>query len=385
MKFAKTFEKTLQEEHIPDSWLPTAIHYKLLKKQINKVVEEIHERGIDQNLTEEHVNYVYKFSVDDQREVISPRLIEIHTDEENSVDDETSLSGLKLDEHNEIILNKDRVFFQDLFSQYVGVNRLMRLEEKKLQLKISQFASIIKKIMDKNKSKDVNVWREIFNVYIDFKLGLNRKFTMKNFEDFVQHLQTTNVLSGLKKDNLAIFETFHQLNYSLLQYLTFQNLNNLALRKILKKFDKNTHFQSSASLTRLLSRTTTNEVTLISTTSIEQIISTDIVKLIPQLEDYLCPICFNIAYKPIRLPCKHIFCVRCLVKLQRQNENKCPICRDLNLMEVTDRHLDTEMMKFMEVTFPAEVKKKRKDNDREVTEETLERLGYDMKKPCSIM
>ncbi|KAE8225477.1 hypothetical protein CF319_g1778 [Tilletia indica] len=39
---------------------------------------------------------------------------------------------------------------------------------------------------------------------------------------------------------------------------------------------------------------------------------------IPSLEDHRCAICLSIAYRPVLLPgCQHLFCLRCLVKLQR--------------------------------------------------------------------
>jgi hypothetical protein len=45
------------------------------------------------------------------------------------------------------------------------------------------------------------------------------------------------------------------------------------------------------------------------------------------LDDYACLICTSIAFKPIRLACGHLFCVRCLVKMQRAGKAECPLCR----------------------------------------------------------
>ena len=56
-------------------------------------------------------------------------------------------------------------------------------------------------------------------------------------------------------------------------------------------------------------------------------ISEEILSIIPQLNDYLCPICFTIAYKPIRLRCNHIFCIRCLIVMQKARQGQCPLCR----------------------------------------------------------
>ena len=55
--------------------------------------------------------------------------------------------------------------------------------------------------------------------------------------------------------------------------------------------------------------------------------SQQLVTVVPQLNDYLCPVCFCVAYRPVRLHCRHVFCIRCIVKIQRRNEKYCPLCR----------------------------------------------------------
>lgn len=55
--------------------------------------------------------------------------------------------------------------------------------------------------------------------------------------------------------------------------------------------------------------------------------SQELVSVVPQLNDYLCPVCFSLAYLPIRLDCQHVFCIRCVVKIQRRREKHCPLCR----------------------------------------------------------
>jgi len=56
-------------------------------------------------------------------------------------------------------------------------------------------------------------------------------------------------------------------------------------------------------------------------------IETTVLPIVPSLDDYSCVICMNIAFKPVRLSCTHLFCVRCLVKMQKRGEGNCPMCR----------------------------------------------------------
>lgn len=49
MKFGKELEQTLIEQDIPEEWIGAAIQYKVLKKCITKVVEELKLLGLEQN------------------------------------------------------------------------------------------------------------------------------------------------------------------------------------------------------------------------------------------------------------------------------------------------------------------------------------------------
>lgn len=59
----------------------------------------------------------------------------------------------------------------------------------------------------------------------------------------------------------------------------------------------------------------------------------EVVSVVPRVDDYTCPICFAIAWYPVRLRCSHIFCVRCVIKMQRESKKQCPLCRDEVVME----------------------------------------------------
>lgn len=110
-------------------------------------------------------------------------------------------------------------------------------------------------------------------------------------------------------------------------------------------------------------------------------VTDNVVAIVPQIDNYLCPVCFELAYRPVRLDCKHVFCIRCVVKIQRREEKQCPLCRaDVVLntsggvypewaMEswLTRRleNVDYKLGKYLKKYFPREVKEKQRANDIE--------------------
>lgn len=73
-----------------------------------------------------------------------------------------------------------------------------------------------------------------------------------------------------------------------------------------------------------------------------------------------------IAWRPIRLACGHVFCVRCLIKAHRKRMYNCPICRQEDAVGNADaNNLDQTLQNFMLLYFPKEIKEKRKENQRE--------------------
>lgn len=130
-------------------------------------------------------------------------------------------------------------------------------------------------------------------------------------------------------------------------------------------------------------------------------ISDELVSIIPQVNDYLCPICYAIAYQPVRLDCQHVFCIRCSVKLQRRQEEYCPLCRARVVMDASAskfvlqptvclclltphaENIDSELEKFLRKNFPAEVKEKERADQ---IERGIEEFGPSYKPAeCAVM
>ena len=65
-----------------------------------------------------------------------------------------------------------------------------------------------------------------------------------NLDLFVTNLNKSGIMTRFKKkQSLETFNQFMEMNYHLLKILQFQTINNEALRKILKKFDKQTSLE----------------------------------------------------------------------------------------------------------------------------------------------
>jgi E3 ubiquitin-protein ligase BAH len=239
---------------------------------------------------------------------------------------------------------------------------------------------------------DLARWRQIFELYLDAQVffatneqdhGIRSSQTaLKQLQWFQGEVDQRQLAKGFRlRESKAAFTRFITLNASLLTNLKFQELNRLAVYKILKKFDKRTslgisgEFPLALRSDRLLTGSIAKDVC--------SQISQNLVSVVPQINDYLCPICFSIAYRPVRLDCQHVFCIRCIVKIQRRREKHCPLCRADVVMKACLDHLDWDLAKYLKKYFPKEVKEKQHANE---LERHLEDFGPEyVDQPCTIM
>lgn len=96
-----------------------------------------------------------------------------------------------------------------------------------------------------------------------------------------------------------------------------------------------------------------------------------------------------VAWRPIRLSCEHVFCVRCLIKAQRKGLSRCPVCRAEKAVANADAtNLDIPLQNFMQLYFKREIKEKRKDNEREQAAADCQAItgrNYTGDEACAIM
>ncbi|KAJ7025555.1 SPX domain-containing protein [Mycena alexandri] len=269
--------------------------------------------------------------------------------------------------------------------------------------------------IDASSKSDLYAWREIFQLYVEaeiFESVGERKRGDHSVEESEKRLKqfaervTDRGLGGGRKLKLAqsrkALESFLQLNLFILNVKKFELANAEATRKILKKHAKRTALPATDS-----SNTTSLALLPASDTSLPRILvqelGTTLLPIIPSLDDYACLICTSIAFKPIRLSCGHLFCVRCLVKMQKRGNAHCPMCRAPCVL-LADRcasqscapfvflaqcsvlaNVDWALLNFMRDWFPEESTLKLKQNEREATNEQLEEMGIDPNERCIVM
>lgn len=287
-----------------------------------------------------------------------------------------------------ILLNSDTEFFHMLNKELENLDKFKTEEETKLIHDVDIIGNTVRTISNPNistKKSDLYKWRELFKMYLDSEIYFRYNQTStssgersveqikKNFLAFLSHVEKTGIVSSFKnKKSAKTFDQFMAMNYHLLKVLQFQSINSTAFRKILKKFDKQTSLGVKNKFPKLIN----DDHIFFSGASLAQsicyVIQTSILTVIPQLDDYTCPICTSVAFKPIKLECGHLFCVRCLVKLKQQKKANCPFCRHENAVMAADGgNLDIDAMALMKAYFPLEVKEKLKEREKERYDEMM--------------
>ncbi|KAM0551937.1 hypothetical protein ACHAPJ_008045 [Fusarium lateritium] len=276
----------------------------------------------------------------------------------------------------EVPLVFDAEFFDMLQSDVNNLDALQTKEEKTMTSEIVALGKEVEQVVKpKRFSKtDLARWRQIFELYLDAEIFFatheqdHGERTSQVAQRQLQWFQDQVVKQNLVKDfklpeSKAAFTRFISLNASLLKNMQFQELNKTAVTKILKKFDKRTalgvarKFPTVVHSDKLLAGTIARDVCAQ--------MSQELVSKVPQLNDYLCPVCFSVAYMPVRLDCQHIFCIRCVIKIQRRKEKHCPLCRADVVLKASAMNLDYELQKYMKKYFAKEVKEKERANEIE--------------------
>ncbi|KAF3763728.1 hypothetical protein M406DRAFT_332180 [Cryphonectria parasitica EP155] len=418
MKFAHEFKEVLDREGFPDHWLAAAIPYSQLKKCLKKVQRELEGLGLDRDtlqqlLAEQTLSPdgepipLARYNLDHaSSQSLRPRLsVFVHLQHGQVIDAALSpasraflqrlsgrqpcspaLSATRPDpgpfspeelERIEVPLVFDGEFFNILQTDVDSLDTLLQQEERSMETDIKSLGDEVSTVVRPPKAlskSDLNRWREIFDLYVNaqvffssHELDHGSRSSAKAVQQLVwfqKEVQERGLLDKFKMpSSRRAYTRFLQLNATLLQNLKFQELNKTAITKILKKFDKRTSLGASVSF-----RSAVRSQRFLAGNVAKKLcaqLSQEVVSVVPRAEDYDCPICFSIAWYPVRLKCSHLFCVRCVIKMQRENKKSCPLCREEVVMDADLSNIDKNLERFMRQYFRKETDEKQKANEIE--------------------
>ncbi|RKP12866.1 SPX domain-containing protein, partial [Piptocephalis cylindrospora] len=271
-------------------------------------------------------------------------------------------------------LEQDAEFFSSLHSQIHDADAFCDRTKAKFVDRVDSLARTLT-IAASPKDKDMYVWREIIRTFLETDIWMedtsegrrerSAPEALRAFHQLRHHLLQIGTVQSLRlAASRDAYIHFVQMVEELVTVKRFQELNAVAMRKILKKHDKRTHLQAQITFPNLLLADSFSVQDVART--IAATISDRIIPIVPQLDDYLCPVCYSLFWKPVRLSCSHVFCVRCLVKAQRRELNDCPVCREpMAVVQAHADNMDASLLNLLELYFPKELKEKRKESERE--------------------
>ncbi|KAJ7080454.1 SPX domain-containing protein [Mycena epipterygia] len=440
MHFAKTYAQLLQD--LPPELRENAIQYRQLKRLINQIVSELSSLGFSpavlNNLlnsgvegTEPTSTLVYEFDSDSSH--IEPRL-RLWVDPPSRGGNPTMfLSDLHCPGAYDAVepggkiemvipLVSDSAFFRFLetalqvvadhlttvHDQFVAtLTELTRVvsdsarpvSSTSLAFKVH---SVLKadagrvRVGASSSKSDLYCWREIFQLYAEAEIfeSVNERNpgerTIEECEIRLRQFAERLAARGFDASKLKLpksrkaLTSFLELNLFILNVKKFLIANAEATRKILKKHTKRTALPAidAHSTDPLALLRPANNISL--PRILVQELGTTLLPIVPSLE-YSCLICTGIAFKPIRLSCGHLFCIRCLVKMQKRGNASCPLCRAPCVLEANRSNVDWALLNFMRDWFPEEASLKLQQNQREAVQEELQEMGLDPNDRCVVM
>lgn len=149
----------------------------------------------------------------------------------------------------ELPLTSDLEFFSILQNEVSGLATLQAQEQEKLSKEVTALGTAVTRVTEPNRKSasktDMAKWRKIFELYLESRIffstteldhgkhdSVKAQALLQKFSD---ELKRQNVASTFKKKESSVaLEQFLKLNMTVLQSLRFQEINDLAMQKILK-------------------------------------------------------------------------------------------------------------------------------------------------------
>lgn len=233
------------------------------------VVDTTDGRFVDAGLSEETKEYLRRFAANEAGGSVQAKTVERNgqnfTELESPLNSETGrqdpVEALVKDAPNgnmgqeqsplklvEVPLTSDSEFFDLLKGGLSGLDNLQEHEQAQLTKEVQEIGTTVSRMVAPSKSSqstDIARWRHIFELYVGAEVffstnehdhgSRNATNAAKQLEWFSTELVKNDLGAKFnRKESLAAFNRFMQLNVHLLQHLKFQEVNQTAMFKILK-------------------------------------------------------------------------------------------------------------------------------------------------------
>ncbi|KAJ2776881.1 hypothetical protein H4R18_005448 [Coemansia javaensis] len=398
MKFGKAIETSARE--LPEEWQPYVIQYKLLKKNIKQIVCELESTFQRLNIAlpadpdeaggpgpgADKGPETIAYSIEKDSDGVVHPVIRVKVRRQTpppaqdlaadaAPDGAAGPGGHEETQVTTVRLEADQLFFDQLL-EYIGrMHQFGQRYSGAYCANVSHLGVELAAVTSPYKH-DYEVWREIFRLYMDAEVWAHSEGDARpmstseeghrRFAKFAQHIETIGLAQRLRDPMSArVLMGFYKLNLDLAHMRLLQEMNDQATRKIIKKHDKRTHLVAKAQFPQLIAIDT---ATL--TRALAQAIHNNLVGVVPQVDDHLCPMCLSIAWKPLRLECRHVFCSRCIVKASRSRIFDCPVCRARGAVyRASVANLDYALLNFLKLYFPREIRERQRDIQQDISDD----------------
>jgi hypothetical protein len=315
----------------------------------------------------------------------------------------------------QVPLASARDFFNILEPKLQELEALRKAETEKLESEILDLGDAVEDVIQPVREgfeakrdvsyRDLYFWREMFRLYMEKPIfyaetearrgALTFNEAKGRLQEYDSQLRETGLLAKMKTPAAKqAAQHFLDLNVNILKIMHFQEMNSRAMAKILKKFDKRTHLEGQvfvrnlrkqypALLTNGKSAQPAGGFANSIARDLHAEIATKVLAIVPQIDDWNCPVCYSMAWRPVNLGCcRSVFCITCIIHLQDDGVKRCPVCNQETVLKADGRNINFEAMDFLEKYFPMEVKKRQKENEKAVLIRTY---GEQFVKPgCTI-
>ncbi|KAJ9134745.1 Transcriptional regulator [Pleurostoma richardsiae] len=258
----------------------------------------------------------------------------------------------------EVPLVFDSEFFDILQNDVTGLDALQRQEQRIMKADITDLGRDISTVTRPSRfaKTDLSRWRELFELYVHAQVFFSTQErehgprrsgkALKQLVWFQKEINDRKLAEHFKLSaSRDAYSRFLKLNATLLQNLKFQEINQTAITKILKKFDKRTSLGVSRTFPTVI-----NSRAFIAESVAKDIcavVTQELITVVPRFEDYMCPICLSIAWLP------------------RELKRQCPLCREGVVLEADLSNLDRDLEKFLRRYFRKETSEKQRANEIE--------------------